>query len=110
LSVPVAFQYPEVAALFGLAPFGYFRSLGLKKYHSCSPNVALAAKSYIHIYTHEKQKLYIYTTIFFFFSFFSIFWLKLNILYYLGVPMDQICKDQLQRLLQPGEEPSLPFS
>ena len=41
LSVPVAFQYPEVAARLGLAPFGYFRSLGLKKYHSCSPNVAL---------------------------------------------------------------------
>ncbi|RDY13820.1 hypothetical protein CR513_01203, partial [Mucuna pruriens] len=44
LSVPVAFQYPEVAALFGLAPFGYFLSLGLKKYHSSSPNDALAAR------------------------------------------------------------------
>jgi len=44
LSVPVAFQYPEAAALFGLAPFGYFRSLGLKKYHSFSPNAALAVK------------------------------------------------------------------
>jgi hypothetical protein len=43
LSVPVAFQYPEAAALFGLAPFGYFRSLGLKKYHSFSPNAALSA-------------------------------------------------------------------
>lgn len=42
LSVPVAFQYPEAAALFGLAPFGYFLSLGLKKYHSFSPNEALA--------------------------------------------------------------------
>ena len=45
LSVPVAFQYPDVAALFGLAPFGYFRSLGLKKYHSCSPNDALAIRT-----------------------------------------------------------------
>ena len=44
LSVPVAFQYPEAAALFGLAPFGYLRSLGLKKYHSFSPNAALADK------------------------------------------------------------------
>jgi len=44
LSVPVAFQYPEAAALFGLAPFGYFRSLGLKKYHSFSPNVAFAVR------------------------------------------------------------------
>lgn len=44
LSVPVAFQYPEAAALFGLAPFGYFRSLGLKKYHSFSPNAALAVE------------------------------------------------------------------
>jgi hypothetical protein len=43
LSVPVAFQYPLAAALFGLAPFGYFRSLGEKKYHSLSPNNALSA-------------------------------------------------------------------
>ena len=42
LSVPVAFQYPEAAALFGLAPFGYLRSLGLKKYHSLSPNAAFS--------------------------------------------------------------------
>lgn len=44
LSVPVAFQYPEAAALLGLAPFGYLRSLGLKKYHSFSPNAAFAVK------------------------------------------------------------------
>lgn len=42
LSVPVAFQYPEAAARLGLTPFGYFLSLGLKKYHSLSPNLALA--------------------------------------------------------------------
>lgn len=42
LSVPVAFQYPDAAALFGLAPFGYFRSRGLKKYHSFSPKAATA--------------------------------------------------------------------
>jgi hypothetical protein len=42
LSVPVAFQYPDVAARFGRAPFGYLRSRGLKKYHSCSPKVAFA--------------------------------------------------------------------
>nr|AFK43881.1 unknown [Lotus japonicus] len=46
LSVPVAFQYPEAAALFGLAPFGYFLSLGLKKYHSFSPNKALPGNSH----------------------------------------------------------------
>jgi hypothetical protein len=40
LSVPVAFQYPEAAALFGLAPLGYFLSRGLKKYHSRSPKIA----------------------------------------------------------------------
>jgi hypothetical protein len=28
----------------GRAPFGYFLSLGLKKYHSCSPKVALPKK------------------------------------------------------------------
>ena len=42
LSVPVAFQYPDAAALLGLAPLGYLRSLGLKKYHSFSPKEALA--------------------------------------------------------------------
>jgi hypothetical protein len=42
LSVPVAFQYPDVAARFGRAPFGYLRSRGLKKYHSCSPKLAFA--------------------------------------------------------------------
>lgn len=41
LSVPVAFQYPDPATLLGLDPFGYFRSRGLKKYHSFSPNIAL---------------------------------------------------------------------
>ena len=41
LSVPVAFQYPDPAARFGLAPFGYFLSLGVKKYHSFSPQIAL---------------------------------------------------------------------
>jgi hypothetical protein len=45
LSVPVAFQYPDVAALFGRAPLGYLRSLGLKKYHSCSPKLALSDPS-----------------------------------------------------------------
>lgn len=45
LSVPVAFQYPEAAALFGLNPFGYFLSLGLKKYHSSSPNKDFSAQS-----------------------------------------------------------------
>lgn len=42
LSVPVAFQKPEAAALLGLTPFGYLRSLGLKKYHSSSPNKAFS--------------------------------------------------------------------
>lgn len=37
LSAPVAFQYPDPAARLGLDPFGYFRSLGEKKYHSFSP-------------------------------------------------------------------------
>jgi hypothetical protein len=43
LSVPVAFQYPDPAARLGRAPFGYLRSLGLKKNHSFSPNRALAS-------------------------------------------------------------------
>jgi hypothetical protein len=43
LSVPVAFQYPDPAARLGRAPFGYLRSLGLKKNHSLSPNRALAS-------------------------------------------------------------------
>lgn len=45
LSVPVAFQYPTPAALLGLSPFGYFLSLGLKKYHSSSPNKAFSAQN-----------------------------------------------------------------
>lgn len=36
LSIPVAFQYPDFVALFDLFPFGYFTSLVLKKYFSCS--------------------------------------------------------------------------
>jgi hypothetical protein len=48
LSVPVAFQYPEPAARLGRAPLGYLRSLGLKKYHSFSPNSALPATFHIH--------------------------------------------------------------
>lgn len=38
LSIPVAFQQPEAAIRLGLNPFGYFLSLGVKKYHSSSPN------------------------------------------------------------------------
>ena len=41
LSVPVAFQYPDPATRLGREPFGYFLSLGLKKYHSFSPKIAL---------------------------------------------------------------------
>ncbi len=58
LSVPVAFQYPEAAALFGLAPFGYLRSLGLKKYHSFSPNAALADKE-----EHKQERHVMYVCI-----------------------------------------------
>lgn len=36
LSFPVDFQYPARVARFVLNPFGYFRSLGPKKYHSGS--------------------------------------------------------------------------
>jgi hypothetical protein len=43
LSVPVAFQYPEAAALLGRTPLGYLRSRGLKKYHSRSPKIAFPA-------------------------------------------------------------------
>ena len=41
LSAPVAFQYPDPAARFGLDPLGYFLSLGEKKYHSFSPYSAI---------------------------------------------------------------------
>jgi hypothetical protein len=44
LSAPVAFQYPVPAARFGLEPFGYFLSLGEKKYHSFSPYSAISEK------------------------------------------------------------------
>lgn len=55
LSVPVAFQYPDAAALFGLAPLGYFLSLGLKKYHSFSPNGALADTNQTTCYSTNKK-------------------------------------------------------
>jgi hypothetical protein len=45
LSAPVAFQYPVPAARFGLEPFGYFLSLGEKKYHSFSPYSAISAQN-----------------------------------------------------------------
>ncbi|URD95338.1 hypothetical protein MUK42_29731 [Musa troglodytarum] len=38
-------QYPLPAALFGLDPFGYLRSRGVKKYHSLFPNNAIPACS-----------------------------------------------------------------
>lgn len=63
LSVPVAFQYPDAAALFGRAPLGYFLSLGLKKYHSFSPNGALAETNHRTCYNTnqnvKKMKIYI---------------------------------------------------
>jgi len=37
LSFVVAFQNPPGVRRFGLDPFGYFLSLGVKKYHSSSP-------------------------------------------------------------------------
>ncbi|RRT38453.1 hypothetical protein B296_00044236 [Ensete ventricosum] len=43
LSAPVAFQYPFPAVRFGLEPFGYLRSRGVKKYHSLCPNNDLSA-------------------------------------------------------------------
>ena len=36
LSALVAFQYPSPADRLGRSPFGYFRSLGVKKYHAFS--------------------------------------------------------------------------
>jgi hypothetical protein len=74
LSVPVAFQYPEAAALFGLAPFGYLRSLGLKKYHSFSPNAALADDIRARAHTH----IYIYVSIIMITSTATWYLIKLN--------------------------------
>lgn len=44
LSFPIAFQKPDPADLFGLDPFGYFLSLGLKKNHSSAPENVFPAK------------------------------------------------------------------
>jgi len=101
LSVPVAFQYPEEAALLGLAPFGYFLSLGLKKYHSCSPNVALPKKhrntkiQKIKNIATQKQT-----------NQGNIQWVCMkggedkvgcDEVSYLGVPTDRTCRDQPRR-------------
>ena len=58
LSVPVAFQLPKPAALLGLTPLGYFLSLGVKKYHSSSPNKAFSVRkkknNEIHLVIHYQ--------------------------------------------------------